>query len=82
MLRLWMGTLLISLFLLSACGSEPTSTPAPTPSPVAAAGDLSAVKTYLLENVNKLKTNTAVEALEPIQVKGKTNKVPVYRVKR
>jgi adenylate cyclase len=30
----------------------------------------------------KLKKKPPVEALEPIQVKGKTNKVPVYRVKR
>src|SRR5947207_5817757 len=29
-----------------------------------------------------LKTPPNVEALEPIQVKGKTKKVPVYRVKR
>jgi adenylate cyclase len=30
----------------------------------------------------QLKNKPAVEALEPIQVKGKTKKVPVYRVKR
>ena len=30
----------------------------------------------------QLKKKPVVEALEPIQVKGKTNKVPVYRVKR
>ena len=30
----------------------------------------------------QLKKKPAVEALEPIQVKGKVNKVPVYRVKR
>ena len=60
MRRLWMGTLLISLLLLSACGTEPgTATPPPAPTPAPAAGDLGAVKTYLLENVDKLKNNTA-----------------------
>ena len=30
----------------------------------------------------QLKQKPAVEALEPIQVKGKAKKIPVYRVKR